>query len=160
MRKRPRTREAWLAIAARAIAVVLFFVGAGLAHRPVVAAATLVLALLLVLATLRPKAPPSPGALYSASADRIVDGGEQLPGRLSLTPNALIWSPSSYSARRGERPVEVEMWSDISLRRGPGFLDLTVSVVPVEGEPLRFWTRRSRRLERVLEGYELTREPP
>ena len=149
VRIRPRTREAWVAMTARAIAALGFFVAAGLAHRPVVAAAALVVALVLVLASLRQKAPPAPGALYSAGADRIDESGKRLPGEISLTPNGLFWSPSTYAARRGERPIALEAWKEISLQRGPGLLDVIVIVIPVEGDPLRFGTRRSRRLEEL-----------
>jgi hypothetical protein len=131
------------------VAAALFFVAAGLAHRPVAAAATLVLAVLLVLAVFRRKAAPAAGAIYSAGADRIAANGKRLPGQLSFTPEGLIWSPSSYSVRRGERPVELEAWQDLWLQRGPGIFDVTVTVVPIEGAPLRFGTRRSRRLEEL-----------
>ena len=151
---RPRSGRAWLAIAARLVAVVLWAIAIGAFHRPVVASLLVATGVALFLLTLRPRAAPAPGALYTAAADRIADG-RRLPGQLSLTTRTLVWSPSPYSARRGEEAITVDASGcrAVSLQRGSGLLDVILTVVLADDAALTFGTHSSRRLTRALDRF-------
>ena len=152
---RPRSGRAWLAIAARLVAVVLWAIALGAFHRPLVAALLVATGLALFLLTLRPRAAPAVGALYTAAADRIADG-RRLPGQLSVTTRTLVWSPSRYSLRRGEEAVTVDASGcrSVTVRRGTGLLDVILTVVLADGATLAFGTRTSRRLTDALDRFQ------
>ncbi len=157
VRIRPRSAQAWLVIAVRTLAAVLWLIAAGTLHRPLFAFAIAGVGLVLVLATFRRKAPTAPGALYTAAADLLADDGRKLPGQLSLTMSALTWVPSRYSVRRhGQQVVSVEVLGckEISLQRGYGLIDVILTVVRTDGVTLRFGTHTSRRLARTLDSFE------
>ena len=107
--------------------------------------------LLLVPIAWRRKAPVAAGALWSASAD-LMHGAAKLPGQLSLTPEAVVWTPSSHSRRHGQEEMSVPLTGDtsVSLEYGPSLLDVLVTVRPSTGEPARFLTHRSPRLQRTI----------
>src|SRR5437773_4782619 len=103
MRVHPRTRRAWLALGARAFSLSLLLVGAAaLDHHPVVAATAVALGLAAVPVAWRRRAPVAPGAVFTASADRLLPNGSHRPGQLSITPTTLAWTPSRWSARHGQ----------------------------------------------------------
>jgi hypothetical protein len=140
------------------LAVVLFAISAGLLHRPILAALLCALALALVLASFRRKAPAAPDALYTSSADWLTDHGTQLPGQLSITSTALTWLPSRYSRRHGRQPVRIDALEcrEVSLQRGVGLLDVILTVAQADGSAVRLLTHRSRRLGHALTAFRLS----
>ena len=107
--------------------------------------------LLLVPIAWRRKAPVAAGAFWSASAD-FMHGATKSPGQLCFTPESVIWIPSSYSRHHGQEQISVPLTGDtsISMERGPSLLDVLILVRPSSGEPARFLTHRSHRLQRAI----------
>jgi hypothetical protein len=107
--------------------------------------------LLLSPIALRPKAPAAAGALWSASAD-LMHGAAKHPGQLSLTPESVVWTPSSYSRRHGQEEISVPLTGDtsVNLEYGPSLLDVLITIRPSTGEPATFITHRSPRLRRTI----------
>ena len=98
---RPRSGRAWLAIAARLVAVVLWAVAIGAFHRPVVATLLIAAGLALFLLTLRPRAAPAPGAFYTAAADRIAPTAEGSGPALAHADAGLVAEPLLHAQGRG-----------------------------------------------------------
>ena len=151
MRVQPRTGRDWVRIAAWLLAAAFFIAGAAL-RSPGLALIAVALAPLLIALTRRRKAPPAPGALYTASADCLLANGRRRAGQLSLTATSLVWTPTAYASRRGSEPLAVEgaALRTVELRRGPGLTDVVVTLTPADGDAVTLLTHSSRRLEEEL----------
>jgi hypothetical protein len=104
---------------------------------------------LLVPLAWRRKAAPAAGAVWTGSAD-LIEGSKHAPGQLSFTPEAVVWSPSSYSLRHGHEQLVAPLpKAKVTLQAGPGLLDAYVDV-RWPGREVRFLTRRSPRLGRAV----------
>ncbi|HEV2175034.1 MAG TPA: hypothetical protein VGR71_15780, partial [Nitrospira sp.] len=92
------------------------------------------------------------GAIFSGSADLLSEEGKKLPGQLSLTVSEVAWVPNHYSEVRGAKGWSVAVGDGLklSLQRGPGLLDLVLTV-GTAGNERRFLAHQSRRLRRAVE---------
>jgi hypothetical protein len=105
--------------------------------------------LLVIPLVWRRKATPAASAVWTASAD-LIKGSKHAPGQLSFTPEAVVWSPSSYSLRHGHEQLVAPLpKAKVALQAGPGLLDAYVDV-RWPGRDVRFLTRRSPRLRRAV----------
>jgi hypothetical protein len=104
----------------------------------------------------RRNAPVVHGAVFTASADRLLPNGSHRPGQLSITPTALAWTPSGWSARRGQQSIDIDArdCKAISLERGVALLDLVIEITPVDGEAIRLLTHSNRQLQPAIDGLE------
>jgi hypothetical protein len=140
-----------LAFALRVLAVVFF--GIALATedglRWVLIAGAV--GLLIVPLAFRRKAAPVAGALWSASADLMQDS-KHFPGQLSITTDAVVWNPSSYSRHHGFEQVTAQLGENgvVRLESGPALLDVFVDVRVADGKSTRFLTHRSLGLRRAI----------
>jgi hypothetical protein len=156
MRVHSRTRRARLALGLRALSLSLLVVSAAaLDHHPVVAAVALALGLAILPIAWRRKAPVAPDTDFSTSADRLLPNGSHRPGQLSITRTTLTWTPSRWSARRGQQSVDIDARAckTISLERGVALLDLVLEITPVDGEAIRLLTHSNRRLQAAIDGF-------
>ncbi len=159
MRIVPRTRDAWLVLAARGLVVVLFATAAVSGHHLVRLLVVFALGVALILFVFRRKAPAASGSVYTSSADRVLPGGRQRPGQLSITTTAVVWTPNRGSARRGLKAVSIEALEcrKITLERGVGVRDVFLTITPVEGETIRLLTRSNRHLKGSIESLDALR---
>lgn len=153
----PRSQLSWLAIVSRLGAAVLAAMALsaeGESPRWVLLACAGGLALLPL--AWRRKAAVAPGAIFAASADYLPGGwrGSRFPGQLSMTANALSWSPSGYSIAKEFRPLmlAIDDCAAIGWNAGPALLDVTVKVRWRDGHEWVFVTHRRRGLRRAIEG--------
>jgi hypothetical protein len=145
-----RSSSGWLAIACRllaAVALCFALVREGGIRWVLVAVAV---GLILVPFAWRRKAAPAAGAIWNASAD-LIEGGTHAPGELSFTPEAVVWTPNSYSLHHGyERFVlPVTHGAKVKLQSGPALFDVFIDVRG-PGREVRFLTHRSPGLERAV----------
>jgi hypothetical protein len=145
--------RSWSAISFRVLALLGFEAGLVVAGHMWLALAALPagLALSLVVA-FRPKARAAPGALYTAPADQLSDRGKKLPGQLSVTSDAIIWSPARHATRRGAKSLSLGLTdASVAVAPGPGLADVIVTISPHEERgKVRLITRRSHRLRDLL----------
>jgi hypothetical protein len=153
MRVGARSRTATTALVARIAGVASFLTVALITGRVLIAVVVLAVGVALAVLSGRRRAAVVDGALYTASADKLVGGVRRRPGQLSITPAALTWIPSRYSAGRGEEEVSIDRRDRprIELQRGGGLSDL-LTVTAADGTAIRLLTRSSRRLHDVLDG--------
>ncbi len=146
--------RSWTALALRVSA--LLALGAGLAIEGHLWLALVAIPLggaaLTLLVAFRPKVRAAPGALYTAPADRLSNRGKKLPGQLSVTPDAIIWSPTRYAVRRGAKPIFLGRTdASFAVDAGPALFDAIVTINPHEEKRrIHLLTRRSRRLRDLL----------
>jgi hypothetical protein len=95
-------------------------------------------------------APSSP-----TSADRLLPNGSHRPGQLSVTRTTLAWTPSGWSARRGQQSIDIDAHAcqAISLERGVALFDLVIEITPVDGEAIRLLTHSNRQLKAAINGF-------
>jgi hypothetical protein len=150
----PRTGLGWTALGARVLACVSLATALVVRHHPFELVIVLALGVAVVPLAFRRKAAVAPDSVYTASADRLLPDGKQLPGQLSISAGKLIWIPSRFSEARGRERVSVDAGdcTGIALRRDPALFDLIVAARTVRGEEMRFLTRSSRGLRRAVAG--------
>ena len=144
-----RSFASWMAIACRLLAACLFLVVLLDQSGPRWALVAVAGGLLVVPIAWRRKAAPATDAVWTASAD-LIEGSKHAPGQLSLTSEAVVWTPSSYSLRHGHEELVLPLKkAKVVLQTGPALLDVYVDVRG-PGEEVRFLTRRSSRLQRTV----------
>jgi hypothetical protein len=99
------------------------------------------------------------GARWSAWA-HLLDGRRISPGRLSFTPESVVWMPSRYSVWRGCTQIDIQIVAadQIAMQSGPALYDVSVYVRANDAGVVRFATLRTQRLQRAIRGF--SGEPP
>jgi len=151
----PRTPLFRLSLLSKVLALVLGVAALMLRHGIGFVLVAFALGVALIPLVSRRKAAIAGGAIYAASADRLVLEGtrvRQFSGELSFTPRALVWTPSGFSQSHGVKPVFIDTRECRTVRaeRGAALLDVILSVGSSNGEEVRFLTHTCRGLRRAI----------
>ena len=144
-----RSNRSWFVLGLRVVAVAGFvtaFIFQGAWRWGPMAIAE---AIVVTLVATRNKTSPTFGALWIGPAN-LLSRGRKYSGRLALTADSVVWTPSSASTRRGVAELNLSTSSEVSLESGRALFDV-VSVRPAIGSESRFRTRKDPTLSRSIQ---------